>query len=69
LNTSGYTQAASAFTKVNGTSTGQQWLSELPNGNYTAFVPNNAACAYLLLILCRDLRVVPSPKPVDERLE
>ncbi|KXN85902.1 hypothetical protein AN958_10744 [Leucoagaricus sp. SymC.cos] len=43
LNTLGYTEAASVLTRVNGTTSGQQWLSELPNGNYTAFLPNNTA--------------------------
>ncbi|KAL9709434.1 hypothetical protein Ac2012v2_007169 [Leucoagaricus gongylophorus] len=43
LNGLGYTEAASVLTKVNSTTSGQQWLSELPNGNYTAFVPDNAA--------------------------
>lgn len=46
LNGLGYTEAASVLTKVNSTTSGQQWLSELPNGNYTAFVPDNAACDY-----------------------
>jgi len=48
LNGLGYTEAANVLTKANSTTSGQQWISELPNGNYTAFVPDNAACNYFV---------------------
>jgi len=62
LNGLGYTEAANVLTKANGTTSGQQWLSELPNGNYTAFVPDNAACNYLYLpVFQSDWRLIFLP--------
>lgn len=43
LNGLGYTGAAGLVSRANGSSTGQQLLSQLSNNNYTVFVPNNAA--------------------------
>jgi hypothetical protein len=44
LNALGNTEAANALTRANGTSSGQQFLSQVQNGNFTVFVPDNAAC-------------------------
>lgn len=44
LNAIGYSGAANALSRANGTSSGQQFLSQVQDGNFTVFVPNNAAC-------------------------
>ncbi len=43
LNSQGYTEAASLLTRANSSSLGQELLAQLPDNNYTVFVPNNAA--------------------------
>ncbi|EKM77524.1 hypothetical protein AGABI1DRAFT_77017 [Agaricus bisporus var. burnettii JB137-S8] len=43
LNAIGYSGAANALSRANGTSSGQQFLSQVQDGNFTVFVPTNAA--------------------------
>mgnify|MGYP001163274012 CR=1 FL=1 len=45
LNDSGYTSLSNVLLQANSTPYGQQWISQLSEGNWTVFAPTNEASA------------------------
>lgn len=78
LSSAGLTQLLNSTTSINGTTAGSQLLTELSNGNYTVFAPDNAArkpstirvvhgfslCLQTINLQLRQLHVISPPTQI-----